>query len=449
MDNEDRIKAWRERRRAGILPTDPQATALSLAFTRTGALVGDQTAGIQAILRLALDGLEAFPGADVGQRRALYARMTEGVQAGAKERDLSEATTDYWTRRVQLVVRSVEADIRKGVDVFAEGYAPDGLAEADARFLARFRSIARRERAQSLREQRRHATREDIVHTVPMPPEDAADLAQLRPLLTYLHATQRPTGGGQVPRILTIFPLFLLRLEIIQADSRIALLWAFVGPITMVTILSAVYFVNGMSFILGMDVPSFSVGGVVTWYMFRIIVFRSSESYFSGRPFLHLEPVTPLAMALINSVFYLIIYTCILFIMIYVGHAIGVVSIPNDPLGVIACISGVAAIAAAFGLLFAGIASKWEFFLRLAPPIERFLQLFSSVFFVSEQFPAMYRKFILWWPLSHGLQLLRSAYFAAYKSTDASPTYFILGIIVFILIGLAADRLARPNVQPM
>jgi capsular polysaccharide transport system permease protein len=448
MDNADRIKAWREKRTAGILPTDPQATALALAYSRSAALVGEPAVSVRAILSLALDCLAAFPNADLGQRRSLFARMTEGVQAGAKERGLSEATTDYWSRRVTLVVRSIEADVRKGTDVLAEGYAPEGLADADAKLRARFRSMAGRERSQWLREQRRRATHEDVAHTIDLPPADAADLTQLRSMLALLHATQRRTGGGQVERILTILPLFFLRLRVIQADSRIALLWTFMGPATMATILSSVLLINGLSFILGMDAPSFSLCGIVTWYMFRIIVFRSSESYFGGRPFLNLEPVVPLVMATITSILYFIIYLGILFLLVTIGHLIGVVSLPNDVLGVIGAVAGVATVAWAMGLIFAGIASRWEFFLRLAPPIERFLQLFSSVFFVSEQFPQIYRKYILWWPLSHGFQLLRSAYFAQYKSVDASLPYFLLGIVLFAVAGLIADRLARPNVHP-
>ena len=449
MSNEDRIKVWREKRAAGIVPTDPRATALALAYSRSAAFVGERAVGAEAILRLTLDGLAAFPNADIGQRRALYARMVDGVRAGAQQRDLSQAATDHWTRRVQLITRGVEVDIRKGADVFAQGYAPEGLEEADAKLLARFRTLATRERAQWLREQRRRATRDDVAHTIELPPADAADLGQLRSLLTRLHATQRQNGGGQVQKILTIVPLFLLRLRVIQADSRIALLWVFMSPAAMATILSSVYLISGENFILGMDAPTFAICGIVPWYMFRIIVFRSSEAYFRDRPFLNLEPVAPLMISTITSILYLFIYMAIMVLLITMGYCIGAVTLPHDILGVVAAFTGIAAVAWAMGLVFAGIASRWEFFLKLAPPIERFLQLFSSVFFVSEQFPASYRKFILWWPMSHGFQLLRSAYFVQYKSVDASMTYFVVGIVLFAVAGFIADRMARSNVHPL
>ena len=454
MANEDRIKAWREQRRAGILPTDPHGTALSQTLVRTTALVGDASVKVEDILQVAVDGLSAFPNADASQRRGVYDRMSEGVQAAVKEKQIASALADYWMRRVQTVIRMLENAIRKDVDVFAEGYIPAGLQEADDNLLKRRRALIQRERADKLREARRQATRDDVAHTIPLQAPGShtlvvADLDRLRPILFHLHATQRQTGPGPIPKFLTIGPLFLLRINTIQADSRIALLWSFLGPITMVTIISAMYVITGTHFILGMDVATFTLVGMVNWIMFRIIVFRSSESYFGGRPFLNLEPVTPLVMALANSVFYFGVYVVLLFTMVVVGHAIGLVSLPDNILGVLLCMFGVAVIAASFGLLFASIASRWEFFMRLAPPIERFLQLFSSVFFISEQLPVQWRGFVLWWPLSHGLQLLRSAYFPSYKSHDASPTYFVAAVIIFFAAGLLADRLAKSNVQPM
>src|SRR5690606_8008427 len=84
---------------------------------------------------------------------------------------------------------------------------------------------------------------------------------------------------------------------------------------------------------------------------------------------------------------------------------------------------------AAMGVLFGAIATFWHFYLRLAPVIERFLQIFSGVFFVSEQLPEQLRIWILWSPFAHGMQLLRSAYFSAYTSQDASLGYFLTSLV--------------------
>jgi len=108
-----------------------------------------------------------------------------------------------------------------------------------------------------------------------------------------------------------------------------------------------------------------------------------------------------------------------------------------------------AACGAAVGVLFGAIATAWHFFLRIAPIIERLMQLFASVFFVSEQLPEQFRPWVLWSPFAHGVQLLRSAYFESYTSQDASIGYFLTSLVFLAVVGLSAERLARPNVQPM
>ncbi|MET3524073.1 ABC transporter permease [Mesorhizobium abyssinicae] len=445
MTNQDRIEGWRKKRQAGLMPTDPQANALSAAFTQIRALVGEPNRDIRTIVQIILNGLPAFPNAD---RRELYQRVHDGTDAAIKERGLSEIAADYWTRRVKGAVRMLEADLRKGVDVFASGYLPNGLAEFDAKLEAGYRLRLRQMRVTRARKERRRATREDRAHVIPVLPDEAADLARLRPLLDYLHAVQRPTHHGTVPRFQTIGPLFFLRLLLIQADSRIALIWLFVGPLVIMVLWSSMYILNGMRFVLGMDTVTFTLTGVVVWVMLRQIVFRSSEAYVSARGWLNLEPISPVLLSVMTGGVYLLVYLFVLSAMIGFGRFLGVISLPDDVLGALSCIAGIAVIAVSMGIIFASIASRWHYFMRFSSAIERFLQVFSSVFFVSEQLPYEYRSYFLWCPLAHGFQLLRSAYFVAYKSQDASPNYFLVSITVFVISALVADRLARPNLQP-
>jgi ABC-type polysaccharide/polyol phosphate export permease len=446
-DNEQRIRAWREQRQAGILPTDPQATARALAFNRAAALVGNPSVGVRAIIQIALDGLPAFSGAE---RRELYDRIYDGLKAGISDRGLSTGDGEYWTRRATAAIRALEADVRGGADVFAPGYLPQGLAESDAKLRARHRIQLRRAKTDKARQERRRATREDTAHEIALPPEDVADLARLRPALAFLHASQRPTAGGTVPRFLTVGPLLYLQLLVIQSDSRIALLWSFVGPVILMTIISSIYILNGVNFVLGMPVIAFTLSGAVVWVMFRQIVFRSSAAYLSSRLWLSLRPASPLLLALASSTVYMCVYIFVLTVIVGAGHYLwGLFSIPDNIPAVLACIVGIAIMAASFGLFFAAIATKWDYFMRFAPAIERALQIVSSVFFVSEQLPFEYRKYFLWSPLGHGFQLLRSAWFINYKSQDASLVYFLASIVAFVVVGLISDRLARPNINPV
>lgn len=101
------------------------------------------------------------------------------------------------------------------------------------------------------------------------------------------------------------------------------------------------------------------------------------------------------------------------------------------------------------GFIFGVIIGVWPFFARLTGAAERSLQIVSSVFYVTEQFPEVYRNYVLWNPLSHGMQLLRGAYFHSYPCTDAKPSYFWLAVISLACSALILEGWFRRHVQPV
>jgi ABC-type polysaccharide/polyol phosphate export permease len=243
--------------------------------------------------------------------------------------------------------------------------------------------------------------------------------------------------------------LFVYQLQVMHGESRVALPWALVGPVVLLTLISSLYFLMGTHYILGMDVPTFSMLGATTWIMFRQIIFRSSTSYVSARALLNLEGVTPLMCALVQGLIYLAVYALVFCVLITGGNALDLITLPQSWPGFLLYVVLMGIGGSAMGVLFGSLATGWHFFLRLAPVIERFLQIFSSVFFVSEQLPEQLRPWMLWSPFAHGMQLLRSAYFENYRSTDASLAYFLTALVFLGVVSLAAERLARSHVQPM
>ena len=131
------------------------------------------------------------------------------------------------------------------------------------------------------------------------------------------------------------------------------------------------------------------------------------------------------------------------------GWVTGFFTTPANWLAPAGWISAMAVAAASVGVIFGSIAVVWPYFLRFAPVIERGLQLFSSVFFVSEQLPDQYRPYLLWCPFSHAMQELRASYFEGYVSLDADPEYFFVWLGVLVLVAAVMQRAVRPLSQPM
>lgn len=456
MSNQDRIKSWRERRAsrhtggeaanaevASAAVADVAAGAHGARERRTSDDIGD-------VLTAVLDALASAPRESVAGRRRIYEALESELEAELTHESAPPERADFRRRQLRMVARLLEVDIRAGEDVLAAGYAPGTLGADNARLTDGLERRAQQRRQQEARDARRLASRDDVAFEVALQPQEAREVALLRTRLAGMHARQHGAQPGTLQsRLASIVPLFRIQLHILQNESRIALLWSVVGPAVLLSLISSLYFLMGTHYVLGMDVPTFSLLGATTWIMFRQIVFRTSTAYVSARGLINLEPVTPLAVALVQGCLFIAIYLGVYAILITVGHSVGLITLPVRWSGAIAYVVMMGGAGVAMGLIFGSIAIGWHFFLRLAPVIERCLELFSSVFFVSEQLPEPYRKYFLWSPFAHGLQLLRSSYFDTYSSHDASFTYFITALVFLAVLAVAMERRARPNVQPM
>lgn len=446
MSNEDRIKGWRSRRK-----DSNYTVGAGVADWRLDpAALFEAKAPPAVLLKPLVARLQGEPHDSVAARRTVYEAVQAELDAEIARSAVDETLADFSRRRLRLIVRLLEMDVRDGVDVFAPGYMPAKLTAEDERLAAAHARRVDRRKQDEARDARRHASRHDIALEIEVPKEEAGDLAILRERLQALHEA-RPPGNLDKRRSAgrTLMALFVYQLHVIHGESRIALLWSLVGPVVLLTLISSLYILMGTHFILGMDVQTFSLLGATTWIMFRQIVFRSSTAYVSARGLLNFQGVTPLMCALVQALIYMSVYTVVFGVLISAGHALGMITLPESWAGFILFVVLMGCFGAATGVLFGSIATFWHYFLRLAPIIERFLQIFSAVFFVSEQLPEHLRPYMLWLPFAHGMQLLRSAYFAAYESHDASLGYFLTSLVFMLVIALAAERLARPNVQPM
>ncbi|SAL01119.1 capsular polysaccharide export ABC transporter transmembrane protein [Caballeronia pedi] len=438
MSNEGRIRNWQARRQSGGYRLGAGA------LERKGAPVPVTT------LRRILDALIIASHETPFERRSVYEMLQTESDSEALHASLDEEVVELRRRQLRTAIRLVEEDIRAGVDVFTQGYAPATLASAQARLIESHSKRARRRLDQQTREARRRATRDDVAFRIDLAPTEAADLDVLRASANVLHARQRASQvgvGRSNPQAL--LPLLILQLQMIQGESRFALIWTLAGPAVLLTLISSLYFLMGTHFVLGMDVPTFSLLGATTWIMFRQIIFRSSASYVSARGLLNLRGVTPLMCALVQAIIYLAIYLMVFVILIAAGHCFDIVTLPSNWPAFLCFVASMGAAGMAMGLIFGSIATEWRFFLKLGTALERLLEIFSSVFFVSEQLPEQYRPYVLWSPFAHGMQLLRSVYFDSYHSSDASLTYYVMSLVILVSVALGVERFARSNVQPM
>jgi ABC-type polysaccharide/polyol phosphate export permease len=453
MTNEDRIASWRLRREAELaaqaaLPgLDRNMAAIAASV---GPLAHSEPLSGDELLSAVLAALRPTPGASNAERRQIYDAVAMGLDTAGQRMGLARELIELHGRQLRILIRLLEGDLRAGGQIFAPSYRPDQLDEAMRRLEDGYQRQRRRAEEEAGRAARRQAVLAGEAFAIAVRPDEEADLIYIRRRLAMIDATRGDRAPHPDRQSLGSFAaLFLHQYKLLQAESRLALLWTFIGPAVLLSLISSLYLLSGSRYVLNMDVGTFSMLGATTWIMFRNIIFRTSTALYSQRALLNVGGITSGAIGLAQALIYFIIYVFVFLVLIFGGNLIGVFSLPNNWIGFIGWVAAMGMAGTAVGVIFGAIAVLWPFFLRFAPVIERGLQLFSSVFFVSEELPKAYRGYILWSPFAHAMQLMRSAYFVNYKSEDANAEYFFVCLGILILVAFVAQRAVRSRTQPV
>jgi len=158
MSNEDRIKGWRSRRKDSSYSVGSGVAAWRL----DPAALFEAKAPPAVLLKPLVARLQGEPHDSVAARRAVYEAVQAELDAEIARSAVDETLADFSRRRLRVIVRLLEMDIRDGVEVFAPGYMPAKLVAEDERLAAAHARRVDRRKQDEAREARRHASRNDI-----------------------------------------------------------------------------------------------------------------------------------------------------------------------------------------------------------------------------------------------------------------------------------------------
>lgn len=449
---DDRIAAWRARReqqQAALAAHGDLPIQLALIASRAETVGRSEDEASDPVLAMVLECVRAEPHETVGERRRVYDAIARGFERGIETGNLQSDYAELRRRQLRTIIRLIEADARSVENAdFRVDYRPTGLNEALDPLIGGYRRRRKRSEEEESRQARRRAVLADEVYTIAVPEEEEGDLVYLRDLLARVDA-RRSAGAGRMSSHLRAFwALLPYQFLLLKSESRVALAWTLIGPAVLMGLLMSAYFLAGIHTILNMDVPTFAMLGSTSWFMLRQIIFRSTAAVHALRTLLNLRAFSPAILGLGQGLIYMCSYTAVYIALIGGGYLAGLFTLPASVPGVAFWLACIGLMALAIGILFGSIAVIWPYFSRFAPVIERALQMVSGVILVSEQLPVQYRWVVLWSPLSHAEQLLRSAYFEGYKSEDADPHYFFVWLGVLTVVAFVSQRLVRSRSVP-
>lgn len=217
-------------------------------------------------------------------------------------------------------------------------------------------------------------------------------------------------------------------------------LWIVFEPVAQIAIVVSMYWFFGIDTIQGMPALPFAAIGVSAWLMIRMSLMHNSFGLGREIGLCVFPTIIPLDVKLAKTIFYAILYFVVFLGFTLVCLAYGYIDGVKDISAAIVYWILLMIFGFGMSLAFGRLFHVFPEVQRLILVLLRALYLFSGAILVTEQLPKEYSTYFLWNPMVHGMQLLRSAYFIDYQSTDSSVSYFLIGTLFMLTLGIICER---------
>ena len=222
-------------------------------------------------------------------------------------------------------------------------------------------------------------------------------------------------------------------------QNRFAWFWMLAEPIAYVVIMVWVRELLGRTrFVIGADFVPWLIVGLAPFFLFREGVTRSLGAVRANHGLFAYRQVKPVDPVLIRNVLEGLLKTVVFVILLVGGGLLGYELLPADVLGVLSGWVGLWMLGLGGGLIVSVGATLFDSVdmavrLSMLP-----MFLLSGVILPLHMLPHGVQEVLLYNPVLHGVETVRLAFFAGYRSlAGIDPSYLWLWNLVLLALGLA------------
>lgn len=191
----------------------------------------------------------------------------------------------------------------------------------------------------------------------------------------------------------------------------------------------------------------FFLSGLLPWLLFQHTVSKTMAGVQSNKSLLTYPQVTPfdvmVARALLEFATLIVVLMLLLFILHYFGYYQPVESFKEMLLALIS----LWLFAIGVGLINSSIRLYFPSYSQTYPAIQRPFFFISGIFFTADSLPAHLREIALYNPILHAVEWSRSAAFTSFDSRYLDKAYLLSFVVIFLAVGLSAERLTRKRAR--
>lgn len=253
--------------------------------------------------------------------------------------------------------------------------------------------------------------------------------------------------GGLYAQLWVIQTLAIRETRTRFGNNRLGYLWALLEPLVWIATFGFMFHLAQKPPPTGMDMVTFLATGIVPYDVFSKSSDRCANSIEANRGLLFYPQVHPLDIVFARAGLELATYLVVFFVILGThGLVTGTLSVAN-PLMLLQGLVLASLLGTSLGLVFAALSIQSKLVDRVRGPLMRPLFWTSGIFFTLNSLPLAGREVMLWNPVVHCTEFVRSGFFESYEGRYMSASYVLMWILGLAFVGLTVERALRHKVE--
>jgi len=249
---------------------------------------------------------------------------------------------------------------------------------------------------------------------------------------------------GLTTQARVVWALMLRETKTRYGEHKLGFLWAIIEPLIMVAVFVGIFSTIRSDSPGGMPLVPFMLSGIVPFTLFRDTMGQMQGAIALNRMLFAFPQVTTFDVIIARGLLEILLIGGV-FILLLVGIDIAGWDIRVErPLGVLAACLLLGMMGMGLGFVFASILPIMPSMRQISSAVlGRPLFLGSGIFFIAESVPAPVRDYLLYNPLMHILELLRSSFFYEFESAYGDWTYATTWSVCTLAFGLLVHQAVK------
>lgn len=243
----------------------------------------------------------------------------------------------------------------------------------------------------------------------------------------------------------------LLMREIITRYGRhnIGFLWLFVEPAVFTFIITMIWYYTRVNRISSIPITALAVTGYSSILLWRNIVSRGKSAVSANNAVLYHRNVKVLDVFAARIILEIAGAVTSFIVLSILFNYIGWMKPPENMLKIILALFLLAWFGASLALIIGSLSERFDVVDRFWSPISYILFVLSGFAYLVEWLPPAGQKFVLLFPMVHGLELLRDGYFGSFFSARYDLAYTSMCCLCLTLLGLLLVKTAGRRIDTL